>query len=67
MGGNQWKLEVMPKNGWTNSKYLYEVLGGGILIVLLLTGLTGVLLVLDENRKKFKKLAVTDPLTGIYN
>lgn len=67
MGGNQWKLEVMPKNGWTNSKYLYEVLGGGILIVLLLTGLTGVLLVLDENRKKFKKLVETDPLTGIYN
>lgn len=67
MGGSQWKLEVMPKHGWVDSRYLYEVAIGGILIVLLLTGLTGALLNLDEHRKKFKKLAVTDSLTGIYN
>ena len=67
MGGSQWKLEVMPKRGWGDNKYLYEVLIGGILIVLLLTGLTAALLNLDEHRKKFKKLAVTDGLTGIYN
>ena len=66
MGGNQWKLEVMPEHGWYNI-YLYEILIGGTLIVLLLTGLTRTLLNLDEHRKKFKKLAVTDPLTGIYN
>ena len=49
----------MPEHGWYNI-YLYELLIGGTLIVLLLTGLTRTLLNLDEHRKKFKKLAVTD-------
>lgn len=66
MGGSQWKLEVMPKYGWSNIR-LYEILIGGFLMVLLLAGLTGALLNLDEHRKKFKKLAVTDALTGINN
>ena len=67
IGGNPWKLEVMPKRGWSAGGNLYTVLGGGLLIVLLLTGLTVTLLVFDEHRQKFKKLAVTDSLTGIYN
>ena len=67
MGGDQWKLEVSPEHGWTDSQYSRAVLLGGIIIVLLLTGLTYTLLGLDEQRKKFKKLAVTDALTGIYN
>ena len=36
--GNQWKLEIMAKAGWTNYKQLYGILAGGLLIVLLLTG-----------------------------
>lgn len=67
IGGSQWKLEVMPKNGWLDNRIFYEVLGGGILIILLLTGLTTILVIFDEHRKTFKKLAVTDALTGIYN
>ena len=68
MGGSQWKLEVMPKNGWPDSRYYYEVLiGGMMMMILLLTGLTFTLMIFDEHRKKFKKLAVTDALTGIYN
>lgn len=67
IGGSQWKLEVMPQNGWINREYLYMVIGGGGLIILLLTGITRALLVLDEHRKKFQKLAATDSLTGIYN
>lgn len=66
MGSSKWKLEVMPKHGWY-SVQLYEILIGGLLIVLLLTGLTGALLNLNEHRKEFKKFAVTDPLTGLYN
>ena len=65
--GSKWKLEVMPKNGWNKNGLLYVVLGGGILIILLLTGLTRALLVFDEHQKKFKKLAITDGLTGVYN
>lgn len=67
IGENQWKLEVAPKNGWSENDNSGAVLVGGILIVLLLTGLNAMLMILDENRKKLKKLAVTDALTGIYN
>ena len=40
---------------------------GGVIIVLLLTGLTAALIAINENRKNFKRLAVTGALTGIYN
>lgn len=67
MGGSSWKLEVMPKDGWIDHQYMYAVLIGGILIVLLLTGLTAELLSIDEHRKQLKKIAVTDGLTNVYN
>ena len=67
MGGELWKLEIMPKNGWVNNHYLVVVTCGGALIVLLLTGLTAALLNLDEHRRNLKRLAITDSLTGIYN
>lgn len=67
IGGSVWKLEVMPQNGWVEKSYLYSIFGGGLLIVLLLTGLTAALLILDENRQELRKLALTDALTGIYN
>lgn len=64
---SQWKLEIMPEKGWYSGSGWHEALIGGIVIVLLLTGLTAALLIFDEHRKKFKQLAVTDALTGIYN
>lgn len=67
IGGSVWKLEVMPQNGWVEKSYLYSIFGGGLLIVLLLTGLTAALLILDENCQELRKLALTDALTGIYN
>lgn len=67
IGGSVWKLEVMPQNGWVEKSYLYSIFGGRLLIVLLLTGLTAALLILDENRQELRKLALTDALTGIYN
>lgn len=67
MAGDQWKLEVMPRQGWFSFRSLYVVSLGGLLIVVLLTGLTGALQVFDEHRRRFKRLAVTDALTGIYN
>lgn len=67
MGGDHWKLEVMPKAGWSRGLDLSGVIGGGLLIILLLTGFTEALLILDEHRQRFKMLAVTDALTGIYN
>ena len=67
VGGEHWKLEIVPKSGWMNDGQLYMILIAGIWIVLLLTGLTGALLNLDENRKNLQKMAITDSLTGIYN
>ena len=49
MGGNQWKLEIMPQSNKSDRRYLYEVAIGGVVIALLLTGLTYALLLLDEH------------------
>ena len=64
---NKWRLEILPKSGFYNNKYLIYIFIGGVIIVLLLTGLTAALIFINENRKNFKRLAVTDALTGIYN
>ena len=64
---DKWRLEILPKSGFYNNRYLlYLFIGGGV-IVLLLAGLTAALISINENRKNFKRLAVTDALTGIYN
>jgi len=65
--GDKWRLEILPKSGFYNNKYLIYIFIGGVIIVLLLTGLTAALIFINENRKNFKRLAVTDALTGIYN
>ena len=65
--GDKWRLEILPKSGFYNNNYLIYMFIGGVIIVLLLTGLTVALILINENRKNFKRLAVTDALTGIYN
>ena len=65
--GYKWRLEILPKSGFYNNNYLIYMFIGGVIIVLLLTGLTAALISINENRKNFKRLAVTDTLTGIYN
>lgn len=65
--GGKWRLEILPKSGFYNNNYLIYMFIGGVIIVLLLTGLTAALIAINENRKNFKRLAVTDALTGIYN
>ena len=65
--GDKWRLEILPKSGFYNNNYLIYMFIGGVIIVLLLTGLIAALIFINENRKNFKKLAVTDTLTGIYN
>ena len=65
--GGKWRLEILPKSGFYNNSNLIYMFIGGVIIVLLLTGLTAALISINENRKNFKRLAVTDTLTGIYN
>lgn len=65
--GDKWRLEILPKSGFYNNNYLIYMFIGGVIIVMLLTGLTAALISINENRKNFKRLAVTDALTDIYN
>ena len=67
VGGDTWKLQIMPRNGWKSSRFQFEVLCCGIVIVLLLTGLTISVLFLEERRKYLRILSETDALTGILN
>ena len=67
VGKEKWKLEIMPIAGWSNSKTLYLIFFGGLSLVLLLTGLTTLLFLLDERRVELKELAHKDGLTKLYN
>ena len=65
--GDKWRLEILPKSWFHNNRYLLYLFIGGVIIVLLLAGLVASLIFINENRKNFKRLALTDALTGIYN
>ncbi len=67
LGGCEWKLEIMPADGWNNGKYDVQILISCAVIVLLLTGMAAELVVLDNSRKKLKVISTTDPLTGLDN
>ena len=67
VGKEKWKLEIMPRAGWSNSTTLYLIFFGGLSLVLLLTGLTTLLFLLDERRVELKELAHKDGLTNLYN
>ena len=62
VGKEKWKLEIMSRAGWSNSTNLYLIFFGGLSLVLLLTGLTIVLFLLDERRVELKELANKDGL-----
>ena len=67
VGKEKWKLEIMPRAGWGNSKTLYLIFFGGLSLVLLLTEIIRVLFLLDERRVELKELAHKDGLTKLYN
>lgn len=62
VGKEKWKLEIMSRAGWSNSTTLYLIFLVGLSLVLLLTGLTIVLFLLDERRVELKELANKDGL-----
>ena len=67
IGTENWKLEIMPENGWGNNTLIAVISVFFIAITMLLVTLTRMWLVSKENRNKFQILAHTDSLTGIYN
>ena len=65
--GSLFDFEVMPTDGWSHGWNVFPQLFLGICVILLLTGLTVVILVIERNRDTLKKMAITDPLTGLLN
>ena len=67
IGGENWRFEVTPGNGWTNNRLIVTISVIFTAIVLLLSVLTRVWLASKENKNKFQMLAHMDLLTNIYN
>lgn len=67
LGGCSWKLEVMPTGGWKNDTLLQLIVFCDVTIILLLEVLTISILLVDEQRKKFRRLSLTDSMTGLLN
>lgn len=67
IGENRWRLLIEPKSGWHRSRTVLLMVGDGVVILVLLTGLILTLLILEEKRSNLKKMALTDALTGIFN
>ena len=67
LGGCSWKLEVMPTGGWKNDTLLRLIVFCDVTIILLLEVLTISILLVDEQRKKFRRLSLTDSMTGLLN
>lgn len=65
--GSLFDFEVMPADGWSHGWNVFPQLFLGICVILLLTGLTVVILVIERHRDILKKMAITDPLTGLLN
>ena len=61
--GCSFKLEVMPKEGWNRGDNVGRILIVGILIIILLSGLTGSVLILEEDRQQLEELSTKDALT----
>lgn len=67
LGGCNWRLEIMPTGGWKNGTLLQLIVLCGIAVILLLVVLTISILLVDEQRKKFRRLSLTDSMTGLLN
>ena len=66
-GGCTFYLAVTPKDGWRHGWKILPNLILGFFIILFLTGLVIVILVIEFHRETLKKIAITDPLTGLLN
>lgn len=67
LGSCSWRLEVMPRGGWSVRSGTVGIYVGGMTIILLITVLLSVLIKLDEQKNKLMVLADTDTLTGLLN
>ena len=57
MGDSHWKLEVQPKSGWSSNQSLYMMMGCGVLIILLTSGLIAVIMLFNKAKTAEKQTA----------
>ncbi len=57
MGDSHWKLEVQPKSGWSSNRSLYMMMGCGVLIILLTSGLIAVIMLFNKAKTAEKQTA----------
>lgn len=67
LGGCKWQLDVSPVNGWKNDKNSSPVIIGSVIIIVLLEVLAFAFINMEKQRKKFRKMSLTDGLTGLLN
>lgn len=65
--GDTWQLQVMPSGGWGQKSPDSIAQKVGIVILLLITGLSYAVIALEDQRRSLKRLSITDNLTDVYN
>lgn len=65
--GDTWQLQVMPSGGWGQKGPDSIAQKAGIVILLLITGLSYAVITLEDQRRSLKRLSITDNLTDVYN
>ena len=64
---NQWKLAIMPAEGWYNYREILPHGVFGFFLVLLFTAMSYMLLRLAEAKRMFSQMSLMDGLTGLGN
>ena len=67
LGGDSWELQLMPDNAWATDALSTVVQWAGLVILLLVAGLSYAIFVLNEHKQHLCEISETDTLTGIYN
>lgn len=67
LGGCKWQLDVSPVNGWKNDNNSSPVIIVSVIIIVLLEVLVFAFMNMEKQRKKFRKMSLTDGLTGLLN
>lgn len=65
--GDTWQLQIMPSEGWVQKGPDSIVQKAGIVILLLISGLSYTVIALEDRRRSLKRLSMTDRLTDVYN
>lgn len=65
--GDTWQLQVMPSGGWGQNGPDSIAQIAGIVILLLISGLSYAVIALEDRRRSLKRLSITDSLTNVYN